>query len=152
MNALSSRRYQWLQWVLRLSGISFLVFFGGAIVLNFLNMTPVFMQSEAGQLFLRMLRWGGIEGTAGGIAYEYMIATIYVVWGIFLIMAAQAPLKHKLFIDFSVLGNVAHFGLMLLMGLIMENEHTHLYGDVLLGWLMLITLIAVWWPVRRFAA
>ena len=63
-----------------------------------------------------------------------MISTIYLVWGAFLWRAASQPFRHRLFIDFTVAANAAHFGLMFLQGLLMPGEHIHLAGDVLLGW------------------
>ncbi|MDQ6155143.1 hypothetical protein NMF55_09175, partial [Pseudomonas aeruginosa] len=88
----------------------------------------------------------------GGQHYELMISTIYLVWGAFLWRAASQPFRHRLFIDFTVAANAAHFGLMFLQGLLMPGEHIHLAGDVLLGWASLLPLMLFWIPQRKRAA
>lgn len=45
--------------------------------------------------------------------------------------------------------NIAHFGAMLVMGLVMTHETPHLIGDVLLGWVILLIYIYFWLPVRK---
>lgn len=81
-----------------------------------------------------------------------MISTIYLVWGAFLWRAASQPFRHRLFIDFTVAANAAHFGLMFLQGLLIPGEHIHLAGDVLLGWASLLPLMLFWIPQRKRAA
>ncbi len=97
-----------------------------------LRLDQSLLDSDAGRLLLRLVRWGDQQG--GGQHYELMISTIYLVWGAFLWRAASQPFRHRLFIDFTVAADAAHFGLMLLQGLLMPGEHIHLAGDVLLGW------------------
>ena len=41
-----------------------------------------------------------------------MISIVYIVWGFFLVAVARDPGGKKLFIDFTLAANVAHFGLM----------------------------------------
>ncbi|WP_252727896.1 hypothetical protein [Acinetobacter sp. Ac_5812] len=40
-----------------------------------------------------------------------------------------------------MVANIAHFGAMLIMGLVMTHEIPHLIGDVLMGWILLIAYI-----------
>lgn len=139
----------WLPLVLRLAGVSFIVFFGIALLGILTSLDKTMLQSGPGQLLMRLVRWGQQGG--GGEHYELMISAIYIVWGAFLWKVAANPLGNKVFLDFTVTANLAHFGLMFLQGLLMQGEHIHLLGDVLLGWLLLGVLMAVWLPARRYA-
>ncbi len=128
----------------------FLLFFGLALATLLLRLDQSLLDSDAGRLLLRLVRWGDQQG--GGQHYELMISTIYLVWGAFLWRAASQPFRHRLFIDFTVAANAAHFGLMFLQGLLMPGEHIHLAGDVLLGWASLLPLMLFWIPQRKRAA
>ena len=125
-------------------------FFGLALATLLLRLDQSLLDSDAGRLLLRLVRWGDQQG--GGQHYELMISTIYLVWGAFLWRAASQPFRHRLFIDFTVAANAAHFGLMFLQGLLMPGEHIHLAGDVLLGWASLVPLMLFWIPQRKRAA
>ncbi|AIV66086.1 putative membrane protein [Burkholderia pseudomallei] len=152
MSSISSRPHKrppaspWLSLVIRLLGVSFVLFFGAAIVTILLGIDHRATGDPIGLLVLRLVRWGGVHG--GGEHYELMISTVYVVWGAFLWKAADAPFEHALFLDFTVVANVAHFGLMFVQGLTMPGEHLHLVGDVALGWLALALFAATWLPAR----
>ncbi len=61
--------------------------------------------------------------------YEFMIGGIYIAMGIIMILAANAPRKHKLFVDFIILGNFLHAAVMIVFGIL--EQPAHLYGDVL---------------------
>lgn len=140
----------WLSLITRLLGVTFLLFFGTAIVTILLGIDHQIAGSSVGLLILRLVRWGGVHG--GAEHYELMISVIYVVWGVFLWRAADDPFKHTLFLDFTVAANVAHFGLMVVQGLMMPGEHIHLVGDVALGWFALVLFAATWIPARSKAA
>ena len=128
-----------LQFVIRLTAAGFAVFFS---VLAF-HSTNV---ADFGETYLSLVRWG-----TNSEAYELMICTIYLVWAVFLWRCAANPLAEKTFLDFTVVANVAHFGLMFFQAWAMNGEHQHLHGDVLLGWVGLLLLIAFWVPARRYA-
>jgi hypothetical protein len=133
MNAEANAR---LSLVLRAIGALFVLFFVVAFVASAMKVsTP--------DILYRMLGCGGV-----GDAEEQMISVVYIVWGVFLWLAARDPLRHRLFIDFTLVANVAHFGLMGIQSFT-YGEHTHLYGDVLLGFLVLAALGFAWLPVRR---
>jgi hypothetical protein len=78
-----------------------------------------------------------------------MLSTVYVVWAIFLFDSARAPLAHRLFLDFNLTANAAHFAAMLLMALTMPQEHRHAAGVFALGLISTVPLAACWLPVRR---
>lgn len=126
--------------LLRVAAASFVAFFGAGLVV-LVSGAPV--PDAARDLLL----WG-----TNGRAYELMICAIYLVWGIFLWVAAREPARHRLFLDFTVVANVAHFATMLVEGLTLPGEHHHLYGDVLLGWVLLLPLAVTWSRVRRTTA
>ncbi|MGE8601175.1 MAG: DUF6632 domain-containing protein [Acinetobacter calcoaceticus] len=128
-------------------GISFLLFFAGAALLIFFNIPAILLQFEWGKFLVRLVRWGELQG--GGELYELMISTIYIVWGWFLLKAANEPLKNYMFFEFTMIANIAHFGAMFVMGLVMTHESPHLIGDVFLGWVMLLIYIYFWLPVRK---
>lgn len=133
--------------VAKLMGISFLLFFAGAALFIFLNIPATLLQFEWGKFLVRLVRWGELHG--GGEHYELMISVIYIIWGWFILKAAKDPLKNYLFFEFTLFANIAHFGAMLVMGLVMTHESPHLIGDVLLGWVILLIYIYFWLPVRK---
>lgn len=121
---------------LRLVGAIFIVFFIFAFFASVTKMTEP-------ALLYRMLGWG-----SPGDAEEQMISIVYVVMGVFMVLAAKDPLKNRLFIDFTVVANIAHFGLMGVQSLTMAGEHTHLYGDVLIGFIVIAIVAVPWLQVR----
>ena len=78
-----------------------------------------------------------------------MFATVYIVWAIFLFAAAHEPLAHRLFLDFNLAANSAHFLAMLLMALAMPEHRQHLVGVVALGLLTIVPIGACWLPAHR---
>ncbi|HSI26629.1 MAG TPA: DUF6632 domain-containing protein [Aeromicrobium sp.] len=121
---------------LRVVGAIFVVFFVFAFVASATKMTDP-------DLLYRMLGWG-----SPGDAEEQMLSIIYIFWGVFLWRAAKDPFKNGLFIDFTIAANVAHFALMAVQSLVMPGEHTHLYGDVLVGFIVIAILAVPWFAVR----
>jgi hypothetical protein len=68
--------------------------------------------------------------TEGRSYYFEMILGIYATLGVFLIIAAQNPLKHLSLIWFTVWSSVVHGGIMAVQSF--DGMHMgHLYGDVL---------------------
>lgn len=87
--------------------------------------------------------------TPRNIPYEFMIGGIYIAWGIVMVVASKQPLKHKLFIDFTVLGNLFHALVMIVFGII--DQPMHLYGDVIwISLLWIIPLIFYPWGLKNF--
>lgn len=81
--------------------------------------------------------------------YEFMIGGIYIAWGIVMVIASKEPLKHKLFIDFTILANLFHAVVMVFFGSI--EQPTHLYGDVL--WICALSVIPLLfypWGIKNF--
>lgn len=148
----SSSTYQlsrWLPFSIRLLSVGFVLFFSSAFLVILLGLDKQLLSSDVGQLIMSVVRWGDQSG--GGEHYELMICITYVVWGFFLWYTAADPLEHKMFLDFTVAANVAHFGLMFLQGLFMHGERIHLVGDIALCWAALIPFIIFWLPARAHA-
>jgi hypothetical protein len=101
-----------------------LVVFGSAIIAQ-------------GTFLAVLLRWKPYN-----VAYEGMIAAIYVVWGIFLWRASENPQKNGLFIDFTIWANLAHALEMLVAATLMKGELMHVVGDVL--FLAIIAAVLLW--------
>lgn len=78
-----------------------------------------------------------------------MFSTVYVVWAIFLFRSARAPQANRLFLDFNLTANSAHFGVVLIMAVTMPDEHQHIAGVLAAGMLSTVPLAACWLPVRR---
>lgn len=125
---------------LKTVGVLFVVLFGSAFAL-------VATDTPANDTLAALTRWGH-----GGEAYELMITALYTVWGVYLWRAGANPRAHASFIDFTLAANVVHFGVMLALGLVVDGEHLHLAGDVLLGWVAVAAIAISWLPVRRHFA
>jgi len=118
----------WIASVLRVNAVLFVGFFGFAFIV-------VALQIPLGEQLENLTQWG-----QHGRAYELMITSLYTVWGFYLWAAARSPREHRLFLSFTVTGNVVHFSVMLAEAVFMPHEHLHLVGDVLVGWISVISL------------
>jgi hypothetical protein len=128
--------------MIRLTAIGYLLFF----IPNLLLATTHHIHTLP-PVVARLFDWGGSTD-----ATAVMLSTVYVVWAIFLFHSARAPLAHRLFLDFNLTANAAHFVAMLLMALTMPEQHRHAVGVFALGLISTVPLAACWLPVRRRAA
>ena len=135
----TDRAASWLPVMIRLTAIGYLLFFVPDLIL-----ASTHHVSGLPPLLARLCDWGG-----GGDAIAVMFSTVYIVWALFLFGSARAPLANRLFLDFNLTANSAHFGVMLVMAVAMPDEHQHLAGVVALGLLTTVPLAACWLPVRR---
>lgn len=69
------------------------------------------------------------HGGMGGY-YLQMIAGIYVVLGVFLIIAANNPPAHRSLIAFTAWSSLVHAAIMAVQAMGDSHEHGHLVGDV----------------------
>jgi len=142
MNQTPTRRAAtWLPMMIRLTAAGYLLFFVPDLILattHHINTLP--------PLLARLFNWG-----EGGDAIAVMFATVYIVWALFLFRSAEAPLTNRLFLDFNLTANSAHFGVMLAMAVAMRDEHQHIAGVLALGLLTTVPLAACWLPIRRAA-
>jgi hypothetical protein len=78
--------------------------------------------------------------TEGRSYYLEMIMGIYATLGIFLILAARDPLKHRSLIWFAVWSSAVHGGIMAVQSFDGSHNMGHLYGDVLALFAVAVTL------------
>jgi hypothetical protein len=135
------RAAKWLPLMIRLTALGYLLFFVPDLVLATTHQIQVLPPFLA-----RLFNWG-----EGGDAVTVMFATVYIVWAIFLFQSARAPLAHRLFLDFNLTANSAHFTAMLIMALAMPEHRQHAAGVILLGLLTTVPVGACWLPVRGTA-
>jgi hypothetical protein len=133
------RAAAWLPVIIRLTALGYLIFFVPNLVLaathHISTLPPVL-----GRLF----DWG-----EGGDTVAVMFSTVYIVWALFLFRSARAPSANRMFLDFNLTANAAHFAAMLVMAVTMPDEHQHTAGVLALGVLSTVPLAACWLPVRR---
>ncbi len=79
---------------------------------------------------LLMTVWSGFAWTPAQSEYEQMIMGIYVVLGVFLILAAKDPLGNRSLIWFTVWSSLVHGGTMLVQALVDDAERSNLLGDI----------------------
>jgi len=72
--------------------------------------------------------------------YEQMIMGIYATLGVFLILAARAPMAYWSVIWFTVWSSVVHGGIMFVQALVDPAERSNLVGDVPALFLVAIVL------------
>jgi hypothetical protein len=80
---------------------------------------------------LLMRLWpAGFAWTPRQSEYEQMILGVYVTLGIFLLLAARAPARHRSLILFAGWSSVIHGAIMGIQSVVDATERTHLIGDV----------------------
>ena len=78
-----------------------------------------------------MIIWpSGWTWHTGHSDYPLMIVGIYATLGVFLIMAARAPLEHLSLIWFTVWSSLVHAAIMTVQAFETPENHGHLFGDV----------------------
>jgi hypothetical protein len=134
-----SRAASWLPVMIRLTAVGYLLFFVPNLVL-----AATHHISTLPPLFARLFNWG-----EGADPVAVMFSTVYVVWALFLFGSARVPLANRLFLDFNLTANSAHFGSMLVMAVAMGDQHQHIAGVLALGLITTVPLAGCWLPVRR---
>jgi len=120
---------------LTIYGILSVVLFGGLFVLTSLDVAVI---QEGGAL--RFLRWDILSKHV-----ELMIEIVYLVWGIFMLMAARKPLSHLSFLNFTLWANLAH-GLLMIPQAMMVGMMYKMYTDIAY---CLVLAIGLWiWTPR----
>lgn len=137
----ASRAAKWLPVMIRLTALGCLLFFVPDLILAGMHRIQALPPPQA-----RLFDWGHDSD-----AVAVMFATVYIVWALFLFYSARAPLTHRLFLDFNLTANTAHFGVMLIMALTMPEHHDHAIGVITLGAITIVPIGACWLPVRRTA-
>jgi hypothetical protein len=63
-------------------------------------------------------------------AYEHMIIAVYAILGLFLLIAARRPERHRTLILFAGWSSLAHGAVMAIDAMRLTGERGHLVGDV----------------------
>lgn len=137
----SDRPLVQLQWGLRIIGAGWALFFAGLLLNTLADLFD--HDSWLGQRVM----WGH-----GGDEYLLMLAAVNIVLGVFLYRSAAEPLANRTFIDFAVIANAAHLGLMLPMAIADPFDDAKLTGDVPAGILGTLVLAVLWLRVRPRAS
>ena len=88
--------------MIRLTAVGYLLFFVPDLVL-----AATHQMQGVTSLLARLFDWG-----AGGDPVAVMFATVYVVWAHSCSDRRETPLANRLFLDFNLTANTAHFGAM----------------------------------------
>jgi hypothetical protein len=136
---MTRRATAWLPLIIRLTAVGYLVFFIPNLIL-----AATHHVGTLPPMLARLFDWG-----QGGDAVAVMFSTVYVVWAIFLFRSARDPSANRVFLDFNLTANVAHFAVMLVMAVTMPDEHEHIAGVFALGVISTVPLAACWLRVRH---
>lgn len=108
-----------LKFFLNVYGIFSLVLFGGLFLLT--SFDAAIMQ-ESGAL--RFMRWDVLSKHV-----ELMLEAVYIVWGVFMLMAARKPLAYRSFLAFTLWANLAH-GLLMVPQAMMVGMMFKMFTDI----------------------
>lgn len=104
---------------LTIYGIVSIMLFGTLFLLTSIDATII---QEGGAL--RFLRWDILSKHV-----ELMIEIVYLVWGIFMLIAASKPLANLSFISFTLWANLAH-GILMIPQAMMVGMMYKMYTDI----------------------
>ena len=105
---------------LNIFGVISLILFGTLFVLTAID-APVMQEGEA----LRLLRWDVLSKHV-----ELMIEGIYLVWAIFMLLAARKPLAYLSFLDFTLWANLVHGLIMVPQAMMINGFMYKMFTDV----------------------
>jgi hypothetical protein len=107
MNKDETRKLSRLAIFLRIYGVLSLLVFG-ALFIGFTVQSPLL--AEPGSL--NWLIWNGVRCGDQPCHVPPMLFTIYLVWAVFLLLAARKPLQYVSFLNFTMWANLFHGLLM----------------------------------------
>ena len=105
---------------LNIYGVISVVLFAGLFVLTMIN-SPIILDGGA----LRFMRWIPLAPHI-----EMMLTAVYVVWGVFMFLAARKPLQYLSFINFTIWANLVHGLVMVVQTIVMPEFHYKIFTDV----------------------
>lgn len=76
-----------------------------------------------------------------------MLKAMYLSLSICLVMGAKDPVKNAIIIDYSMISSLIHGVVMLYYSVVLEWEHAHLYGDVLM--LLVVAVFLFFYHPRK---
>ena len=79
--------------------------------------------------------------------YLFMLAALYVAYGILMIRGARDPKANAALFDFGILSSVLHALVMIPQAFYYPNEHAHMWADIPA---LVVTAVVLWiWHPRR---
>ena len=112
-------KYKGLKIFLTIYGIVSVILFGGLFLLTSVDAS---IMQEGGAL--RFMRWDILSKHV-----ELMIEIVYLVWGIFMLIAARKPLSSLSFLNFTLWANLAH-GLLMIPQAMMVGMMYKMFTDI----------------------
>ncbi|MEI6088523.1 MAG: DUF6632 domain-containing protein [Bacteroidota bacterium] len=104
---------------LTIYGIISILLFGTLFLLTSID-APIMQEGGV----LRFLRWDILSKHV-----ELMIEIVYLVWGIFMLIAARKPLANLSFLKFTLWANLAH-GILMIPQAMMVGMMYKMYTDI----------------------
>ena len=108
-----------LKLFLYIYGIISLILFGGLFSLTTFD-APIMQEGGS----LRFMRWDILSKHV-----ELMLEAVYLVWGIFMLMAARKPMAYLSFLTFTLWANLVH-GLLMIPQAIMVGMMFKMFTDI----------------------
>ena len=108
-----------LKLFLNIYGILSILLFGGLFLLTSFD-APILQDGGA----LRFMRWDVLSKHV-----ELMLEAVYLVWGIFILMAARKPLAYLSFLNFTLWANLVH-GLLMIPQAMMVGMMFKMFTDI----------------------
>ena len=108
-----------LKLFLYIYGIISLILFGGLFSLTTFD-APIMQEGGS----LRFMRWDIFSKHV-----ELMLEAVYLVWGIFMLMAARKPMAYLSFLTFTLWANLVH-GLLMIPQAIMVGMMFKMFTDI----------------------
>lgn len=115
----NDKEFKALRIFLFVYGLISVALFGTLFLLTSID-APVMQAGGA----LRFLRWDILAKHV-----ELMIEIVYLVWGVFMLLAARKPLSYISFLRFTLWANLAH-GILMLPQAIMVDMMYKMYTDI----------------------
>ena len=100
-------------------GVISVILFGGLFLLTSFD-APIMKDGGA----FRFMRWDVLSKHV-----ELMLEAVYLVWGIFILMAARKPLAYLSFLNFTLWANLVH-GLLMIPQAMMVGMMFKMFTDI----------------------
>jgi len=79
--------------------------------------------------------------------YLFMLMAMYLAWGVLLLRGARDPIANRALVDYGILANGLHAGVMAVLAVVHPHEGQHLLGDVPVL-VVLCGVLWLWYPAR----
>ncbi len=136
-----AKRMAKLATFLRVYGLLSLAIFG-SLIIGFLAESPLL--AEGGKL--NWIIWNGIRCGGEPCHVPPMLFTIYLVWGVFFLLAARRPPAYSSFLVFTMWANFFHGAIMAVQAAMMMDRYWSKWlTDIPFAWILALGIYA-WRP------